>query len=87
MLLAPATGFAGNAGLAEGILNRAIRDWVYEYGVGVGGGVGSLGGIPKTWVFMSSIACLRYVIPADLARSWAEEIKSSMASSLVRRKG
>lgn len=59
MLVAPATGFAGNVGLAEGMLNRAIRDWVYEYGVGVDGGDGSFGGRPKIWVFISSMTCLR----------------------------
>lgn len=59
MLVAPATGFAGNVGLAEGILNRAMRDCVYEYVVGVDGGVGSFGGSPRIWVFISSMACLR----------------------------
>lgn len=41
------------------MLNRAIRDCVYEYGVGVDGGVGSFGGRPKIWVLISSMACLR----------------------------
>lgn len=80
-------GFVGKAGRAEGRLKRAIKLCVYERGVGVAGGVGSFGGRPNTYCLISSMPCLRYVTPAAFARSWAEDMKSSIAISFFSRNG
>lgn len=68
MLFDPPTWLLGRA---DGRLKRARRPCVYENADerGVAGGVGSLGGSPRRFSLMNSIACLRYVRPAAFARS------------------